>query len=172
MFPSELQSASLKASSYLGTTKSQLGQIFNYLKLNHQKRYQHFSKLLTKRLPSTNIIAHLILEEAACLMVNFVSGQPQEIQELFSFFDKFRGVSSFIKKGELRKEVKLLEMPSGVGGQSRKSRSPLRVKQLPNSQTERTPISGLEEESSELEYCRSLERKTHKYSISLNQEED
>lgn len=51
----------LKSNDYLSIVKSQLTQIFNYIKLNPKNKYQHFSKLLTKRLPVTNVIASLVL---------------------------------------------------------------------------------------------------------------
>ena len=72
LLPSDFFEGSNRSNSYLSATKSQLTQIFNYLKHNSSKRYQHFSKLITKRLPSTNLIAHLILENSACFIVNYV----------------------------------------------------------------------------------------------------
>jgi len=53
--------------------RSQLSQIFNYLKVNTNKKYQHFSKLLTKRLPITNTIASLVLEESLCMVVSWIN---------------------------------------------------------------------------------------------------
>lgn len=54
-------SPGLKNNDFLGVCKSQLTQIFNYIKLNPANKYQHFSKLVTKRLPVTNIIASIVL---------------------------------------------------------------------------------------------------------------
>lgn len=60
-FPEEFFSPSLKSNDFLALCKSQLSQIFNYIKLNPANKYQHFSKLLTKRMPVTNVLANLIL---------------------------------------------------------------------------------------------------------------
>lgn len=73
MLPEIYFSSKLKTNEYLSIVKSQLTQIFNYIKLNPAKKYQHFSKLLTKRLPITNAIASLVLEESLCMAVNWVN---------------------------------------------------------------------------------------------------
>ncbi len=61
VLPEAFFNRNLKSNDYLSIVKSQLTQIFNYIKLNPKKKYEHFSKLLTKRLPVTNIVASLVL---------------------------------------------------------------------------------------------------------------
>jgi hypothetical protein len=65
--------------------KSQLTQIFNYIKLNPAKKYQHFSKLLTKRLPITNAVASLVLEQSLCMVVNWIN-ETDNLTERLSFY--------------------------------------------------------------------------------------
>jgi hypothetical protein len=89
----------LRSGDYLGVVKSQLTQILNYIKLNPNKKYQHFSKLLTKRLPVTNIIASLILEQSCSLVLNWINGgSTSNLSERFSFYEKIRGLSALLKR--------------------------------------------------------------------------
>jgi hypothetical protein len=90
-FPEEFFSSALKPSDFLSLCKSQLTQIFNYIKLNPSNKYQHFSKLLTKRMPVTNILAGLVLEQTASFVINWMNeGGPAAIHERLSFYDKMR----------------------------------------------------------------------------------
>jgi hypothetical protein len=84
---------------YLTTVKSQLTQIFNYIKLNPNQRYQHFSKLLTKRLPATNAIAELILQDSASMVLNWVGeGTPAERKQRLVFYDRIGGISPLLRR--------------------------------------------------------------------------
>jgi hypothetical protein len=66
-------STSLKLNEFLGVCKSQLTQIFNFIKLSPANKYQHFSKVVTKRMPATNILAALILEHTATIVINWMN---------------------------------------------------------------------------------------------------
>ena len=46
-----------------------------------------------------------------------------------------------------------------------KNEKPSKINISKMAKTDRTPIAAFQEDQSELEYCRSFERKTHKYSI-------
>ena len=87
MLPEAFFNRNLKSNDYLSIFKSQITQIFNYIKLNPKKKYEHFSKLLTKRLPVTNVIASLILEKSCSLVVNWMNeGNPENLGERVTFY--------------------------------------------------------------------------------------
>lgn len=87
VLPEAYFSPNLKSNEYLSIVKSQLTQIFNYIKLNPSKKYQHFSKLLTKRLPATNVVASLVLERSCSLVINWMNeGSAETLAERISFY--------------------------------------------------------------------------------------
>lgn len=99
--PEDFFSPSLKLNEFLGLCKSQLTQIFNYIKLSPANKYQHFSKVVTKRMPVTNILAGLLLETTATLVVNWMNeGGNGIIHERLSFYDKMKEISVLLKKEE------------------------------------------------------------------------
>lgn len=153
-----------KPSAYLSVLKAQLTQIFNYIKLNPAKKYQHFSKLLTKRLLITNLIASLVLEQSLCMIVNWIN-EGSQLSERLAFYERIRGISAFLKIEE-KPEPTIEELPSNLqpnaGSRKELQKSISRLKQA---KTDRTPIAHLLPSENELEYCRSFERKTHKYSL-------
>jgi hypothetical protein len=158
--PEEFFSPAPKPTDNLLLCKSQLVQILNYIKLNPSNKYQHFSKVLTKRLPATNLLAGLLLEKTATCVINWINeGTPVLIQERLSFYDKMREITVLLRKEEGPLPA-VDELPSGFAlyRQDRSKKSELKPK------TDRTPVAAFDEES-ELDYCRSFERKTHKYSI-------
>lgn len=109
--PEQFFSPASKSSDYLSIVKSQLTQIFNYIKLNPAKKYQHFSKLLTKRLPATNAIASLVLEKSLCMVVNWINeGSSDCLGERLAFYEKIRGLSAFLKIEENYKPI-ILDPP-------------------------------------------------------------
>jgi hypothetical protein len=109
ILPESFFSPQLKSSDYLSVARSQLTQIFNFIKLNPAKKYQHFSKLLTKRLPVTNVIASLLLEQSMCMVVNWVN-EGAHLTERFAFYDKLKGLTPLLKVEDSRKTT-VAELP-------------------------------------------------------------
>jgi hypothetical protein len=140
--PEEFFSPSLKSNDFLALCKSQLSQIFNYIKLNPSNKYQHFSKLLTKRMPVTNIIASLVLEHSASFVINWMNeGGPALIHERLTFYDKMRELSVFLKKEDGFTPL-ISELPSNfhLAKQDKQVKSYDKI-----SKTDRTPIAAFEE---------------------------
>jgi len=77
------------------------------------------------------------------MIVNYIGeGGLAPTQDRLSFFDKFRGVSAFIKKNEQRPGIQIMELPTSIAGVTSKSKSPVRNKAGTNSsKTDRTPIA-------------------------------
>ena len=98
--PEDFFSASLKLNEFLGLCKSQLNQIFNYIKLSPSNKYQHFSKVVTKRMPATNILAGLLLETSGTVVINWMNEGNATIYERLLFYDKMRELSVLLKKEE------------------------------------------------------------------------
>ena len=53
--------------------KTQLIQLLNYIKMNPSKRYEHISKLITKRLPMTNFLTKILMSDSCNLLVTFIN---------------------------------------------------------------------------------------------------
>ena len=79
--------------------KNQLLQILSYIKTNPRKRYENINKLLPKRHPITTILGELILYDSANFIINWVD-DDDNINSRFEFFDKFSGISNFMKRVE------------------------------------------------------------------------
>jgi hypothetical protein len=111
-------------------------------------------------MPLTNVLASLILEHSATMVVNWINeGTAAVIHERLAFFDRMREVSVLLKREEGTAAV-VSDLPNEFkqSRQERQHKKPIKV-----AKTDRTPVAAFEE--SELDYCRSFERKTHKYSI-------
>ena len=125
MFPHEFISQS-NSDTNLRVIKNQLIQILNYIKTNPQKRYEQINKLLPKRHPITEIIAELVLYDSANYIINWVNDNINDQQHLvngrFDFFDKFTGVTNFLKK-ETKKKIKIMNKKKKTDRKSHKSPS-------------------------------------------------
>ncbi len=49
--------------------------------MNPNKRYEHISKLITKRLPMTNYLAKILMSDSCNLLINFIDPESYQYTE-------------------------------------------------------------------------------------------
>ena len=49
--------------------------------MNPNKRYEHISKLITKRLPMTNYLTKLLMSDSCNMIINFVENDKKYQEE-------------------------------------------------------------------------------------------
>ena len=79
--------------------KNQINQILNYIKVNPQKRYEHISKLITKRHPMTNYLTKILMSDSTNLVINRVNdGKSNLVSGRLDFYDKISVLKNLMKK--------------------------------------------------------------------------
>lgn len=72
--------------------------------MNPNKRYEHISKLITKRLPMTNYLTKLLMSDSCNMIINFVEDDKKYQEEKsigkFELFDKLSIVSNLLRKAD------------------------------------------------------------------------
>jgi len=72
--------------------------------MNPNKRYEHISKLITKRLPMTNYLTKLLMSDSCNMIINFIEDDKKYQEEKsigkFELFDKLSIVSNLLRKAD------------------------------------------------------------------------
>lgn len=127
--------------------KSQLIQLIQNLEKNPDKsRKEIGNRLFMKKHKIVSMFIQNVFDTSLNYLIHDCS---QTNKGIFQFCNKFRGLSNFSVRGENSIEQTVVKVP---------------IKhQILDSSHEKAMIKTIEK--NQLEYCRKLERKTHKYSI-------
>lgn len=72
--------------------------------MNPNKRYEHISKLITKRLPMTNYLTKLLMSDSCNMIINFIEDDKKYQEEKsigkFELFEKLSIVSNLLRKAD------------------------------------------------------------------------
>lgn len=72
--------------------------------MNPNKRYEHISKLITKRLPMTNYLTKILMSDSCNIIINFIEQDQNYQQEKsvgkFQLFDKLSIITNLLRKAD------------------------------------------------------------------------
>jgi len=164
-------------------SRSQLAQIVEYIRHNRDKfSRDNLSKLFIKKSRAVAMLIDTVFDNSLNWLVNRLSdGQRlDQLENVMEYVGRFKGLPNFARRVD-RKEYRILdyqapqqpeETRKPAPKQPARSASHSRSKDHQNSnaividEQQLTHQTELDIDREDLNYCRSLERKTHKYSIS------